>query len=94
MGKRDEKIRIQLNAMSEKQRQEVEALALKVQTNINENEKARKIETERLLQKFMNVKHELDQQQRLEMSKIQKQLQTKNYAETIVGKLEGALRSV
>mmetsp|Transcript_35234 Transcript_35234/g.26279 ORF Transcript_35234/g.26279 Transcript_35234/m.26279 type:complete len:85 (+) Transcript_35234:662-916(+) len=80
--------------MSGKHVLEREALLKKVETGLKEQDKVRKREQEKLLQKFLNVNNELELQQRLETSKLTKQLQVKNYASTIVGKREGSMKSV
>ena len=43
-----------------------------------------------MLQKFINLKHELGNRQGVEGSKLKSQLKVKRYATTIVGKIEGA----
>jgi hypothetical protein len=47
-----------------------------------------------MLQRFLNAKNELNLNQQLEVSKLKNQLKIKNYASTIVGKIEGSLKSV
>jgi hypothetical protein len=47
-----------------------------------------------MLQRFLNAKNELLLEQQLEESKINNSLKIKNYASTIVGKMEGTLKSV
>lgn len=45
-----------------------------------------------MLQKFINLKAELQQRQRVEQSKLEKSLQIKSFASNIVGKLDGSMK--
>lgn len=46
-----------------------------------------------MLQKFINLKAELTQRQRVEKSKLDKSLKIKSFASTIVGKLDGSMKT-
>ncbi len=70
------------------------AVAKKIETRIAEHDTVRKKDQQMLLQKYLNSKNELKLNQSVTQSKLSKSIQTKNYAQTIVGKLEGTLRSV
>jgi len=64
---RDMKIKNQRNQLETKQNNELAALRKRIVTGQDEQRKARSIELERLLQKYQNVKKELDAQQQLEL---------------------------
>lgn len=88
------KIRIQMQHMIEKNKNEMEVLVKKINAYQKDQDKERVRQQQVLLQRCLNQKNELIQQQRLEKSKLAHTLTTKNYASTIVGKLDGALRSM
>jgi hypothetical protein len=94
LAQRDEKIRTQLSHMTHKHSLEREATLKKINTLHREQDKLRRAHQTKMLQKFLNIKSELEQQQRLENSKLNKSLQIKNYAGTIVGKNEGSMKSM
>ena len=73
---------------------ERDALFKKIEGSGKEQEKARRLAQQQLLQRFLNAKNFQKQEQMLESSKLLNQLKIKNYASTIVGKLEGSLKSV
>ena len=58
-----------------------------------EHDSQRKAEQAELLQKFINLKTELVQRQKVEQSKLQKTLQIKSFASNIVGKIDGSMKS-
>jgi hypothetical protein len=70
---RDLKIKNQRQQLEMRQSNEITALRKRIATGQDEQRKARSIELERLLQKYQNVKKELDTQQSHEVLKIGKQ---------------------
>ena len=91
---REDKILTQLSHMQCKHQLERDALFKKIEGSGKEQEKARRLAQQQLLQRFLNAKNFQKQEQMLESSKLLNQLKIKNYASTIVGKLEGSLKSV
>ena len=58
-----------------------------------EQDKIRKQEQTEMLQKFINLKAELNQRQKVEQAKLDKTLQIKSFASTIVGKIDGSMKA-
>ena len=94
LDQRAVKIRVQMQHMIEKNKNEMEVLVKKINTIQKEQDKERVRQQQIILQRCLNQKNELILQQRLEKSKLSHTLTTKNYASTIVGKLDGALKSM
>ena len=90
---RNEKIEVQLNHICSKHEQEVLVLDKKLNTSLMEVDKVRKRDQAALLQKFLNIQNQLHINQRLEKTKLHKVLKVKNYASTIVGKMDGCMKS-
>ncbi|KAL4507183.1 hypothetical protein ABPG72_001976 [Tetrahymena utriculariae] len=78
MNTRNEKIRKQLTLLKQRQQNELNALRQRINSGKEEQRKNRSIELERLLQKYQNVKKELEVQQQMENLQIEKQLKPKN----------------
>ena len=90
---RAEKIEVQINHICSKHELEVAVLDKKLNTVLMEVDKVRKREQAALLQKFLNIQNQLHINQRLETAKLSKVLKVKNYASTIVGKMDGSMKS-
>ena len=90
---RAEKIEVQINHICSKHELEVGVLDKKLNTVLMEVDKVRKREQAALLQKFLNIQNQLHINQRLETAKLSKVLKVKNYASTIVGKMDGSMKS-
>ncbi|EGR33479.1 hypothetical protein IMG5_051570, partial [Ichthyophthirius multifiliis] len=75
---RDQKIKNQLNQLKNKQQNELNALKQRIIAGQDEQRKNRSIELERLLQKYQNVKKELEIQQQMEANQFIKQQKNKN----------------
>eukprot|EP00828_Plagiopyla_frontata_P041928 TRINITY_DN6129_c0_g1_i12.p2 TRINITY_DN6129_c0_g1~~TRINITY_DN6129_c0_g1_i12.p2 ORF type:complete len:210 (+),score=56.44 TRINITY_DN6129_c0_g1_i12:148-777(+) len=73
-GQRRQKIRNQLLQLKQKQDNELNALRQRIVSGQDEQRKVRSLELERLLQKYQNVKKELEAQQQNEMIRLQKAL--------------------
>merc|ERR1712137_42148 len=74
LRERRRKINLQLNAHKKKQQNELEALKQRIMSGQEEQSKVRATELERLLQKYQNVKKELEIQQQNEENKLVKYL--------------------
>ena len=70
----------QLSHMEVKQKQEMRALEIKLDRQYKEQDKIRKIEQAALLQKFINLKAELNSRQMVEQSKLKNTLKIKTFA--------------
>lgn len=84
MKARQEKILVQMNHLKTKQKQELNALEIKLDRIYKENDSQRKAEQAEMLQKFINLKSELQQRQLVEQSKLENALKIKNAASVIV----------
>eukprot|EP01017_Pseudomicrothorax_dubius_P018650 TRINITY_DN2059_c0_g1_i1.p1 TRINITY_DN2059_c0_g1~~TRINITY_DN2059_c0_g1_i1.p1 ORF type:complete len:293 (-),score=108.02 TRINITY_DN2059_c0_g1_i1:139-1017(-) len=73
---RESKIRGQVQLLATKQAQEINALRKRVNTAQEEQRKARSLELERLIQKYHNIKNELEIQQQMEALKLDKVIKT------------------
>eukprot|EP01017_Pseudomicrothorax_dubius_P038211 TRINITY_DN5696_c0_g1_i3.p1 TRINITY_DN5696_c0_g1~~TRINITY_DN5696_c0_g1_i3.p1 ORF type:complete len:257 (-),score=97.21 TRINITY_DN5696_c0_g1_i3:129-899(-) len=73
---REGKIRNQITLLTNKQSQELTALRKRVSSAQEEQRKARSVELERLIQKYQNIKKELEVQQQLEGLKLDKAIKT------------------
>eukprot|EP01017_Pseudomicrothorax_dubius_P049840 TRINITY_DN9329_c0_g1_i3.p1 TRINITY_DN9329_c0_g1~~TRINITY_DN9329_c0_g1_i3.p1 ORF type:complete len:193 (-),score=76.89 TRINITY_DN9329_c0_g1_i3:140-718(-) len=73
---REGKIRNQVNLLVTKQQQELAALRQRVSSAQDEQRKARSVELERLIQKYQNIKKELEVQQQLELQRLDRSLKT------------------
>ena len=71
----------------------MQALEIKLDRIYKEHDKVRKQQQTEMLQKFINLKTELHNRQKVEESKLKNTLKIKSYASTIVGKVEGSLNS-
>eukprot|EP00828_Plagiopyla_frontata_P041933 TRINITY_DN6129_c0_g2_i1.p2 TRINITY_DN6129_c0_g2~~TRINITY_DN6129_c0_g2_i1.p2 ORF type:complete len:186 (+),score=14.43 TRINITY_DN6129_c0_g2_i1:3-560(+) len=74
MPRGDKKIRNQLLQLKQKQDNELNALRQRIISGQDEQRKVRSLELERLLQKYQNVKKELDTQQQNEIIRLEKAL--------------------
>lgn len=72
---REQKIASKEAQMAQKQNIELQALKKRINTSIDEQRKSRAIELERLLQRYQNIKKELESQQQLE--RINKETESK-----------------
>ena len=93
MKERQEKIVTQLRHMQKKQQQEMHAIEIKLDRVYKEHDSQRKQEQSEILQKFINLKSELKQRQKVEQAKLEKTLQIKSFASTIVGKVDGSMKA-
>ena len=75
---------VQLSHLKTKQKQELNALEIKLDRIYKENDSQRKAEQAEMLQKFINLKAELQQRQLVEQSKLDNALKIKNAASVIV----------
>ena len=82
---------VQLSHLKTKQKQELNALEIKLDRIYKENDSQRKAEQAEMLQKFINLKAELQQRQLVEQSKLDNALKIKNAASVIVWKIGDGL---
>jgi hypothetical protein len=71
-GERQQKISYQQTLLMKKHAQELKAFHKKVQSKIDAMKKQRAVDLEQLLQKYQNIKKDLDTQHSLELKKMQK----------------------
>lgn len=90
--KRGNSIEVEINHLITKHENEVNALHKKLNQGWEEQDRIRKRQQEQLLQKFVNMANTLNVNQNLESAKLGRVLKTKNFATTIVGKQNGAMR--
>ena len=72
MQQRHKKIVAAEATLIQRQANEMNALRKKIETGMNERLKQREIEHNKLLQRYQNVKKELENQQNLERIKVEK----------------------
>lgn len=77
-GERQQKLSYQQTQLMKKHALELKAFHKKVQSKIDAMKKQRAIELEQLLQKYQNIKKDLDTQQLQELKKLQKRPNTSN----------------
>ena len=75
MEERNKKVITAEATLITKQQNEMNALKKKLETNLNERLKLRETEHSKLLQRYHNVKKEIDSQQQIEKIKFEKQNQ-------------------
>eukprot|EP01017_Pseudomicrothorax_dubius_P038119 TRINITY_DN5672_c0_g1_i1.p1 TRINITY_DN5672_c0_g1~~TRINITY_DN5672_c0_g1_i1.p1 ORF type:complete len:309 (-),score=117.76 TRINITY_DN5672_c0_g1_i1:162-1088(-) len=73
---RDQKIRNQISQLVTKQSQELNAFRQRVTSNQDESNKMRTAELERLIQKYQNIRKEVENQHQMEMIKVEKSIKT------------------
>lgn len=76
MKERQKKIIAAEAKLIQKQQNEMNALKKKLEANLNERLKLRETEHNKLLQRYQNVKKEIQNQQAIEMAKFEKQYNT------------------
>ena len=69
----------------QKQANEMNALRNKIETGMNERLKQREIEHNKLLQRYQNVKRELENQQNLERNKVERSFTRPGTASVMAG---------
>ena len=77
MKERHKKIIAAEAKLIQKQQNEMNALKKKLEANLNERLKLRETEHNKLLQRYQNVKKEIENQQNLERIKFEKQMNQK-----------------
>lgn len=93
MKERNDKILTKLTHMKNIQIQEMKALEIKLDRIYKEHDVIRKQQQGEIIQKFINLKSNLTQRQRVEESKLNNNLKIKSFASQIVGKIDGSLKS-
>jgi len=78
MQERSKKIIAAEGKLIQKQQNEMNALKKKLEANLNERLKLRETEHNKLLQRYQNVKKEIENQQNLERVKFEKAFQNQN----------------
>ena len=76
MQERQKKIISAEAKLISKQQNEMNALKKKLESNLNERLKLRETEHNKLLQRYQNVKKEIQNQQTIEMAKFERQYNT------------------
>ena len=78
MKERQKKIIASEAKLIQKQQNEMNALKKKLEANLNERLKLRETEHNKLLQRYQNVKKEIENQQNIERIKFEKVMQNSN----------------
>lgn len=78
MKERQKKIIASEAKLIQKQQNEMNALKKKLEANLNERLKLRETEHNKLLQRYQNVKKEIENQQNIERIKFEKAFQNQN----------------
>lgn len=78
MKERSKKIIAHESKLIQKQQNEMNALKKKLEANLNERLKLRETEHNKLLQRYQNVKKEIENQQNIERIKFEKAFQNQN----------------
>jgi hypothetical protein len=80
VGQRAQKIKNMLNQLRSKQESELNALRQKILSGIEEKKKQRANELDKLLQKYSNMRKELEFQQTQEISRFERALKGQSMA--------------